>query len=820
MTINQLPPASTHERQTPFNDNWTFRSSQNDVEVPVRLPHDAMIHETRSPTAGTRNHGGYFPGGRYTYRRRLLAPQDLDQRRIRLRFEGVYGRTAVRINGIEAASWDSGYREETVDLTALLTAGAEADIEVEVDNTDTPNSRWYTGSGVYRPVWLLYTRRTHILEDRLAIVTRTLAGLGAVEVSVDVHEAPAGAELQVELLDGHDVVGRAVAPILRDSSAVAIDVANPRPWSAEDPYLYSARVRVVLDGEVLDELTERVGLRTITVDATAGLRINGKPVLLRGACVHHDNGVLGAATHAAAEWRRARILKDNGFNAIRSSHNPLSRAFLDACDELGLYVLDELTDVWTQSKTPHDGASRFRQDWQQDADALIAKDRNRPSVIMYSIGNEIAETALPQGVDIAAELSEYFRAADPERPTTVALNFALNVLASFGRNIFDLAGDPSAGHEKASGRKEKKASAPNSTVVNALAASIGPVMQQLARIPRADKATRDALSHVDVAGYNYAFLRYAADRKRHPNRVILGTESMPGDLPKIWSTVQAVPGAIGDFMWTGWDYLGESGIGTLGYKDREGGLQAAYPALVAGPGAIDILGVPNTPAFLARAVWNIGDALAIAVRPLDRSGEKPRPTPWRVSDAVASWSWAGYEGRTAAVEVYAAADEVELRLNGRLIGRKRAGAASEYVARFSAPYEKGELTAIAFTAGREVARRSLQSAERPALTVRVEDQDHIAERDGLWHVWIELADQAGVIDTSAVDSVSLDVEGAVLEGFGSASPSTTERFTDNTHTTFHGRALAVVRALHGAQFIRLTATSRSHGKVSLTFGAE
>jgi len=520
--------------------------------------------------------------------------------------------------------------------------------------------------------------------------------------------------------------------------------------------------------------------------------------------VHHDNGPLGAATFAAAERRRARLLKEAGYNAIRSAHNPLSRAFLDACDELGLYVMDELTDVWYGAKTPHDGASRFRDEWRDDAASMVAKDANRPSVIIYSIGNEIAESAFGPGVELARQIQAFFADADPTRPTTIAVNPLLAMMATRTK---------AAGQAGGNNPPERKPA--TSTAANLLTAKLGRLMVLASMLPGADKATRDIFATVDIAGYNYGYASYHGARRRYPNRVIVGTESMPGDLPAIWRRVTTVPGVIGDFNWTGWDYLGEVGLGYWTYGSEPGGITKPYPGVLAGCGVFDITGAPGATLLLAQAVWGITDSPGIAVRPLDRAGERPNRTPWLSSDGVPSWSWRRHTG-VAEIEVYSAADHVELILNGRSLGRRAAGPGRGYVARFRTPYEPGELVAVAYRRGVETGRSTLRSAGEPRLRLRAET-DEVRGPDDLAHVWVELADDDGIVDSGTEDRVTVRVSGpGSLAAFGSAAPSTEEAFVDNVHTTFRGRAIAIVRGADEDGQIIIRATSERHGDAALT----
>ncbi|MEW2117128.1 glycoside hydrolase family 2 TIM barrel-domain containing protein [Streptomyces sp. NPDC005474] len=792
---------------TLFTAGWTFFRDGNPLGSVVRLPHDAMISETRSEGGGTGNHGGFFPGGSYRYSKHWSPPLDADEREYSLVFEGVYGSTVVTVDGTEVGRSESPYREFTVPLPALV-PGVEVHIEVAVDNSRTPKSRWYTGSGIYRPVWLDSAPPTRITPDGVRVQTRTLdVGQAEVEVSVSTEgDLVHASRVDVELRDHGRIVASATSSTVNGGVVnLELLVPSPRPWSAEHPHLYDLDVRLETDHGILDERSLRTGLRTVEVDAQRGLLINGQAVLLRGTAVHHDNGPLGAATFASAERRRARLLKEAGFNAIRSAHNPLSRAFLDACDELGLYVMDELSDIWFRKKTPYDESPRFHEQWRDDVASMIAKDRNRPCVIMYSIGNEIAESATPAGVDVARQIQDHFRQLDRTRPTTIAVNPLLAMMAVRAK--------PSAGDD---GPPERKPA--TSTAANQAAAKMGRLMVLASTLPAAERATRDVFDVVDIAGYNYGYASYAGARRRHPSRVILGTESMVGDLPAIWKRVTSIPGVIGDFSWTGWDYLGEVGLGYWSYGDEPGGIAKPYPGILAGCGIFDITGRPGAAIHLTQAVWGISDRPGIAVRPLDRTGQRANKTPWLASDALPTWSWGERAGK-AQIEVYSSGDQVELQLNGRSLGRRRCGAATGFLTKFSTLYEKGELTAIAYRHGQEIGRSSLRSAGSPRLSLRPETE-HVSGPDDLCFVWVELADEEGIVDVVAQDQVRISVSGpAELLSLASAAPSTRESFVDDEHHTYRGRALAVVRATGEPGTITLHATSDRHGVATTTLEA-
>ncbi len=797
----------------PFNDDWTFRRANESESVAVTLPHDAMIHESRTADGGTSHHGGFFPGGIYVYTRRWEVPQRESGRMLRLVFEGVYGDTTVRLNGETVGVNRSGYREFAVELDSALFVGTNL-IEVEVDNSQTPNSRWYTGSGIYRRVWLEDLDTTHISDGGIRLHTVSLGTEATVDATifVDGDESDIFAHLIVS--EQGRVVAEAHAPVDDGRASMELVVDQPHPWSHHDPYLYTVEVSLVRGDVVVDERQLSYGFRTITIDPTHGLLVNGETVLLRGAAVHHDNGLLGAATFRAAEFRRASILKANGFNAIRSAHQPISRDLLEAADEVGLYVIDELADTWYQRKTPHDTSPLWEESWRDDARAMIAKARNHPSLIMYSIGNEVGETATTKGVETARELNAFFHHLDPHHPTTLAMNFLVNVMSSRGTDLF-----------KANGKAEerpatRKKSAASSTMANIMMNKIGSIMQTVSKLPVADRVTKDAIPEVDVIGYNYAWGRYKGDVKKYPSRVIYGSETLMGDVVKAWALVEKYPNLVGDFVWSGWDYLGETGLGTWTYGDGDVLLSKAYPHVLAGCGVIDILGEPGAPALHLRAVWNELPAPGIAVRPLDHAGESTHRVAWRSTDAIPSWAWRGSEGKRAEIEVYSADDEVELLLNGASLGRRKAGEARGFITRFRTRYQAGVLEAVSYRNGQEASRSVLRSADDARLTLVAETVELHADGQDLCFVNIQLADDHGVVELLENDTITVTVSGAgALAGLGSASPTTELSFAGSTTSLYYGRALAIIRSTGTSGSVTVTATSATHGSATLSIPA-
>lgn len=784
---------------------WQVRAGSC-PEIDVRLPDDAMLRAGRNASAPGGAETGWFDGGDYTYDTVWVAPAEPGD--TTLIFEGVQGDAVVSVNGEEVGAVRSGYIETELPITSAVRFGEPNSIRVLVRHRDQPVERWYPGSGLYRRVRVSVRPETYFARDAVQIRTNHLDSARA-EVSIDVRlsgSVPNGTTLEAELSANGSVVARGSTS--GGIGRIELRVPAPRPWTAEDPFRYDVRIIALASEQILDTWSAPVGLRTVDVDARHGLRINGKSVLLAGACIHHDNGLLGAATHRAAEYRRIRLLKAAGFNAIRSAHNPLSRDLLDACDELGMYVLDELADYWFVRKSRFDHSDRFRDTWRADADALIAKDRNYASVIMYASGNEIPETATDAGVELSREITEHFHATDPSRPVTLAVNLFLNALVAMNSSPYAVKDEGA------------EAAMAGSTEANVMINHIGRMMSVVSRLPQADRASREAFATVDVAGYNYGLARYKGDARRYPRRVILGSETLPGDVARAWRMVQDIPAVIGDFVWAGWEYLGEAGV-AVWVPGKKAGLAKPYPYVIAGPGMFDLTGRPDASLRLAQAAWGVLTAPAITVRPLDRAGKPYVRSAWRITDAVESWAWKGSEGKRAEITVYSSDDEVELLLNGRSIGRKRAGEKVGFVSRFKTAWEPGVLQAVSFRDGTEVSRSEIRSCE-PAVRLRMSAEAEVIRADGedLSFVHIELADERGTVEMLDDAPVEVEVTGpAVLVGFGTANPAPTDSFLSARTTTYRGRALAILRSTGEPGDVRITAKSAHRGDATLRIAA-
>ena len=790
-----------------FNDGWEFRPRVSPFAElggavapyqPVTLPHDAMIGQPRDEAIRDGGAGAYFPGGAFEYRKTFAVPEEHRGRRLLVEFEGVYRDAMVYVNGDYAGQRPYGYSLFRIDATPFLRFGQ--DNEVRVEARAHKDSRWYTGAGIYRDTWLLAGAQVRVAPDGVRVTTPDIDDERAVvEIATTVENDSAAirtASLRTEI---RDATGNAVAA---DESPVSVlpgeptvvrqrlYIRGPALWSPDSPALYTARVTLTDEGGEIDAETATFGIRSLRLDPEHGLRVNGETVKLRGACVHHDNGVLGAATFPRAEQRRVQILKDAGFNAIRMSHHPMSKAMLDACDRLGVLVMDEAFDMWTAAKSDFDYSLDFPQWWERDLEAMVAKDVNHPSVVAYSIGNEIPETGSPAGAARGRRLAEKVRSLDGTRYVTNAVNGMVAVLG-------DLAAMRSQAGEGAG--------------VNTLMADAGDAMNAVSASGLVTRRTAESFSVLDIAGINYGEARYPLDHDQFPNRIIVGSETFPTRIDGNWRLVKKYGNVIGDFTWTGLDYLGEAGIGRPQYLTADGpqpSFTGPYPYLLAGCGDIDITGHRRPASYYRQIVFGLRARPYLAVQRPEHHGETFAGTPWAWSDSIASWTWPGSEGSPVTVEVYSDADEVELLLNGRSLGRKPVGDSHRFRAEFETLYEPGELLAVAYAGGTETGRHLLRSAAGPVL-LRAEADRQAVSADGgdLAYVALTLTDPAGTCCTHADRPVRVDVTGpCVLLGFGSASPSTEERFDATERRTYDGRALAVLRPA-GPGKIRLIASA-------------
>ncbi len=823
-----------------FNQGWLFSKHGIDAQTEVALPHDAMLWEKRDANCPNGKNTGYFPGGKYVYSKKFVAPVEWNGNAVILEFEGVYQRATILLNGEELYFHPYGYTGFEVDLSDKLRFGEENTITVIADNSGEPNTRWYSGSGIYRPVWLHVGSKTHVNIDGIKVFTKSFS--------------PAVIRVKTEATGGNALVRierEGVLIATATGNDVEIAIPNALLWSEEEPNLYTCSVDLEENDSIVDSQSVNFGIchREWSVN---GLFINGKKTLLRGACIHHDNGVLGACEFPAAALRRAKILKDSGFNAIRMAHNPASKALLDACDKEGLYVMDEFVDMWYEHKNRFDYATYFEEWYKTDVEAMVNKDISHPSVLMYSIGNEVTETAEPSGIAYTKKMADICHDLDNTRPVTCGINMALNVMHFAGLGVYKphpddpvrqpepknpkglalLAkmgasskarpqqsdttdvGATALGLSQDAGAK-KDGKLVGSEYFNQMMVTMKEAQQAVVKQDIAKVLSENAYAALDIAGYNYAITRYELDAVDYPDRISVGTETLPQKIYENWQHVTACPHSLGDFIWTGWDYIGEAGVGAFCY-DSVGTKDKEYPFLLAGSGIIDILGHQRPEVWLNKAVYGLTDAPYIGVEPLTHANENHIISAWRYSDAVHSWSWVGCEGRKADIVVYCRAPMVELFLNGVSLGKKATNACQ---AKFETVYEKGTLLAVSYDAnGNVLGKDELKTGEGKTRLEVVPDK-HILCACGqdLCYLEIALVADDGTVLASSDREITVNVTGnGTLAGFGNAAPCTEEIYTDNVHTTFYGRNLAVIRGGTTSGNICVTISANGCEDVNLT----
>ena len=768
-------------KATSLLTGWTCRHLGDTAPgKPVTLPHDAMLAEPRTALSAGGTNTGWYEGYDYEYRRTLTVPEnELADTHI-LEFEGVYHNAEVWLNGQKAAFRPYGYTNFYVDCAPYLHAG-ENELRVIARNADQPNSRWYSGAGIYRPVQLWTARGAYIALNGVKIRTLSLQP-AVVEVRVKT-TAPGTVRLMVDDLPAvqQESDGEAVFTLTLD---------NARLWTPETPNLYTCRVNFADD-----VVTETFGVRKVEW-GTDGFLLNGKRYIIQGACIHHDNGLLGAVCDPDAVARKVRLLKENGYNAIRSAHNPCSKALLTECDRQGMLVMDEYIDHWYIHKTEHDYVDYFNDWWHRDLTDMVEKDYNHPCVVLYSTGNEVSETAQKRGIALTKEMTDFLHGLDDSRPVTCGVNIFFNFLSSIGFGVYsdEKAKKEAERAEKAKQRGEKaaKKKAVGSQFFNNLAGLLGDeFMKRGATLHGCDVKTRDAFANMDIAGYNYGIYRYKRDLKKYPQRLILGSETFCNDAYKFRELAKQEPRLVGDFVWAGMDYLGEVMVGSWEYADYAETFDGGPGWVSAGSGRIDLTGKPLGEALYTRVALEADNGPYIAVCPVNHTGDRHSPSAWKMTNAMPSWSWTGCEERKANVEVYARAARVELVLNGHTVGSKTLK--NDCLARFSIPYESGTLEAVSYDAAdHEIGRCKLQSAGG-TTRLTLDAEEPTVKPGHLCYVRLRYTDENGITKPLVRGNIQVQVRGGTLVGLGSACPFNKHSYLDSETDTYYGEALAIVR---------------------------
>lgn len=808
LLISSILVAQRIEKGTSlFDSDWRFHlGGALSAEKPtfddskwhaIDLPHDWSIENipgTDSPfnrDALSQVNGGFTTGGTGWYRKSFVIPEAQNTKRIVIQFDGVYMNPEIWINGVSLGSHPYGYTSFWYDITDHIQFGKSNVLAVKVRN-EGENSRWYSGSGIYRHVWLKFLEPVHLAQWGTTITTPEIpmpkkpqtemniphgdsmwplksklytheinAGSAKVHIKTKVNNQSDSA-LKVKVItrilnakgeeSGKAESMQTIEKIGLSEFVQDVTVSKPELWSTESPTLYTAINEAYSADKLVDRIETKFGIRTVQFDIVNGFQLNGKSLKLKGGCFHHDNGPLGSRSYDRAEERRVELLKASGFNAIRCSHNPPSPAFLDACDRLGMLVIDEAFDMWSDGKNTSDYHLWFEKWWQRDIESMISRDINHPSIILWSIGNEIPGMDSPEVVKTAQLLAGFVRQSDPSRKVIAAVN---------GLNP---AKDP-------------------------------------------------FFATLDIAGYNYGSggdhnknSIFDIDHTRVPSRIMVQTESYPLEAFKSWMDVTDHPWLVGDFVWTAFDYIGEASIGWRGYFQE----QSFYPWNLAFCGDLDICGWKRPQSFYRDALW-MTNQLSLFVKPpkpsFDENTNRESWSKWHWLDAVADWNWKGTENKPLEVSVYSSCEEVELFLNDQSLGRKKTNRSTEFKAIWEVSYQAGELKAIGYAGNKQVNTAFLRTTNEPSQIKLIADRIAIkADGQDLSYITVELLDEKGNRNPKSENLVKFEAEGpGTIVGIGNANPVSTESNQASERKAWQGRCLVILKSEHQQGKITLKA---------------
>ena len=829
-------------RSMEINREWDFGMGPVDLgkrlrgifgDRKVNLPHDYMIEGDVYPEAPSGGASGYYNAGVAHYAKEIDIPADWENDRVFLRFDGIMMNATVEVNGDRAALQHYGYAPFEADITRFVYPGQKNRIVITVNPSMQPNSRWFSGAGLFRSVELAHMPRLHIAFGGLYGYTKKIeykadgrAETAYLQVSAEIKNEYAENRLaEVTFALVSDQTGETVRTsktlvqvqaMSTGTAYMTLTVDEPQLWDAEHPDLYRLQATVrdagtfrthLISNDRPTEDTESVlfGIRTIETDVKHGLRINGKEVKLRGGCLHHDNGPIGVVTVYDAETRKIRKMKETGFNAIRTTHNPPSSALIEACDRLGMYVFDEAFDVWNMGKQPGDYNQFFETDWEKDLTAFVKRDRSHPCVVIWSTGNEITERGgLGEGYVWAVKLADTVRRLDPSRPVS-------NGICSFWNGLDDIV---------MAEQMKKRMEGMNGSLQNA---DIGGKKDLLW-----ETYTEGFANGLDVVGYNYLEGKYGQDHEMYPERVILGSENYPKEVGMHWPMIEKTPWVIGEFTWTAWDYIGEAGLGQASFYEpgdsRIGnpwGAGNAYPWRTANDADFDVTGRIRPQGIYRRIVWGSRETAVFSYDPAV-IGKVETLTSWGFPGVWPRWNWQGQEGKPVDIAVFSSAEETELIVNGESIGRKKAGESLIHnmplTFLFRTEYRPGTVEAVSYTGGKEVSRTVLKTTGKPA-SIRLTAETEALKANGvsLCYVNAEVIDENGNVVPDADVLLKADVNGAAtLQGFGSGNPVTDENYTKGRFTSYLGRALAVLRAGYEAGETCLTVSAEGLGTAKVT----
>ncbi|MBQ7907037.1 MAG: DUF4982 domain-containing protein [Clostridia bacterium] len=766
-----------------FNKNWDFCLNDGkdwdarfESEYKVDLPYDFSFIQERREDAPSGAHGGFFQSGVGKYKKSFSAKKN---KKYFFMCDGAFGVTDVFVNSNIALTNKYGYNSFFVDMTDYLRYDKENEILIRVNNKAQPNARWYSGSGIYRDTFICECDSEYIHPFGTFVKTDNIFGKTAyltAETSVYSQKRTGGVvEFKVYTDNGRKVIYSTTKAVVLDVGEnkiqAKLQIDKVRLWDIDTPNLY--RIETVLrteDSYDIDKST--FGVRIINIDSKRGFMLNGKSVKLRGGCIHHDQGVLGTAVYKETEFRRIAKLKEAGFNSVRLSHNPQSQYLYEACDRLGMLVMDELFDYWTEGKKEQDSHVYFKDNWESWTDLIVRRNRCHPSIVMWSTGNEIPQkTGRGDGYYIATEIANKIRNLDTSRPVTHALCSLWDNREEYDRELAENDFPPS----------------------------------QLDYFSRATRVTADT---TDIVGYNYLEYRLEKDLERFPNRLIINTETFPICAYTTIKQLLGNPRIVGDYVWTAWDYFGETAIGHVEYNEKRGDFLLPYPYHIANCGDIDICGRRKPQSYYREIAWELRRDPYIAVRHPSLTKTPYFISGWGFYECDESWCFDGYEDEDCEVYVFADCDEVELFVNNESIGKMPKTENGVY--KFVTPYKKGKVSANAIVDGTVVGTYEIKTeGKREKLELILEKSYANEESPSIIYVDLEVQDKDGRVCTQERLLVSYETEGADILGVASGELTTKELYTLSQCYTHQGRSLIALKPKEGADKIVLTAKADS-----------
>ena len=745
-----------------ISKEWSF--SGNGVTKKVDLPHDCIITLPRNPKSAGGASNGFFDGAKGCYSKFMYFDEAAHTI---LDIDGAYMCARIYFNDNLLDMHPYGYTPYLVDLSGKIRFGRSNKIDISVLNVQ-PSTRWYSGSGIYRDVYVWTGGKTRIEPWDLFVSTNSITD-NCAELSIKyciTSDLDCQSDIIFEVSDknGNTVLKQSEALDLKEGKnnhELILNIKNAELWSPDSPVLYKLTTKISVNGELEDTSYTDFGIRTISADSKNGLLLNGKSIKLKGGCIHHDHGVLGSAEFPTAVYRKLSLLKNAGYNAVRTAHYPPSLTFLETCDKLGMLVMDEAFDIWNEPKNDLDYSLWFRDWWQRDISYMVLRDRNHPCVISYSIGNEIPERdGRSDGAIWSRKLSDEIRKYDNTRLVTEGIcnlwepyYYATGLPEDYDFIKFSDFSDPFG------------------------------------------EITAKGAEPLDIVGYNYLYERYEQDSKKFPDRVIWGSETYAITLFDSWSEVMSHPNVIGDFTWTAYDNLGEAGTGRYSWGEDgyiNGISLAAYPWRSCFQGDFDLCGFRRPQSYFREAVWkNITSPHIFTTHP-KHNGDIFSGTGWHWYDVSESWTFDDeYIGKPVKTDVYTTADEIIFFLNGTEIGR---AVPVKGIASVEIPYQKGEVTAIAVRNGIEEMRFSLKTTEKAYKVKIVPESDSItADNRELCYYDIFVVDENDNLVTDGEFEIECELFNGELLGVFSGNPCNEDQYGSNKCHTFCGKAVAIVK---------------------------